>query len=33
MTNSKIADLPINEFKNRCADLIAVVQLNVGSTA
>ena len=33
MTNLKIADLPINEFKKRCANLIAVVQLDVGSTA
>ena len=33
MTNSKIADLSINEFKERHADLIAVGQLDVGSTA
>ena len=33
MTNSKIVDLPINEFKKQCADLIALVQLDVGSTA
>ena len=33
MTNSKIVDLPINESIKRCADLIAVVQLDVGSAA
>ena len=33
MTNIKIVDLPINEFKKRRTDLIAVVQLDVGSTA
>lgn len=33
MTNPKIADLTINVFKKRQADLIAVVQLDVGSTA
>ncbi len=33
MTKPQIADLTINEFKKRCANLIAVVQLDVGSTA
>ncbi len=33
MTKPKIVDLPINEFKKRCANLIAVGQLDVGSTA
>ena len=33
MTNPKIVDLPINEFKKHRTDFIAVVQLDVGSTA
>ena len=33
MTNPQIVDLPINEFKERHVDLIAVGQLDVGSTA
>ena len=33
MANPQIADLMINKFKKRHADLIAVGQLDVGSTA
>ena len=33
MTNPQIADLTINVFKKRHTDLIAVGQLDVGSTA
>ena len=33
MTNPKIVDLTINKFKKRHAGLIALGQLDVGSTA